>query len=197
MSKVTIVIEQKSVSILRKKAKIITRETGIQLHAALDQVAVDAGFNHWHHVVESEEIAILCESALNSGLIIALDIKDALEFFDEKGRFSNEHDNQLQALLLNRFIQEWKDSTDEEEETIRGAFMDDERIKELAMDKLSNLSFMLYKPKKLPSTIDDAIEITSECCFFPAMYIWFKGQFYNSHKLDELSPSYSENVVYL
>ena len=82
-----IIISSTDVEKLKQKARKLRKDSGISHHDALDLVAQSAGFNHWHHVSESAKTFKPTEQAYYFGVIIAMDIKDAMDFRDPSGRF--------------------------------------------------------------------------------------------------------------
>ena len=84
---IQILLTSKDVEHLKQKARKLKQEEGITHTQALDKIAQRAKFNHWHHVCESYKRIEPTETAYRSGVIIAMDIKDADDFYDEENLF--------------------------------------------------------------------------------------------------------------
>ncbi|HBK7822129.1 TPA: plasmid-related protein, partial [Vibrio cholerae] len=52
---ITKIISSATVERLKQKARKLKREKPITHTQALDEVAVSAGFNHWHQVVQAND----------------------------------------------------------------------------------------------------------------------------------------------
>ena len=70
---------------MRRKAKKLVKQNGLAHHAALDVVARSGGvFADWHHFIEAAKATEPTERAFRSGLVVGMDIKDALAIPDSK-----------------------------------------------------------------------------------------------------------------
>jgi len=67
----------------KQKARKLKKEQGLSHHEALDQVAKEFHYHHWHHVIEMATITAPSEIAYHDGLLVAFDIKEAASFDDE------------------------------------------------------------------------------------------------------------------
>lgn len=76
----TFIITAVAVEKLKQEARKLKRSAGIPHHEALEQVARAANYPNWHVVAQSATTTSLTEKAFLTGLIIALDIKDAGDF---------------------------------------------------------------------------------------------------------------------
>lgn len=75
-----VVIPSAAVEALRRKAKKLRKEQGMPHHAALDAVARAGGvFPDWHHFIEAAKATEPAEEAFKHGLVIGMDIKDAMD----------------------------------------------------------------------------------------------------------------------
>ena len=63
----------------KQEARALKRSSALPHHQALDQVAIAKGFDNWHHVVTEAKLNRLSEAAYRSGLVVAYDIKDAMD----------------------------------------------------------------------------------------------------------------------
>ena len=62
---ITKIISSASVERLKQKARKLKREKSIPHTEALDEIAVSAGFNHWHQVVQANDAT----ETIRSGII--------------------------------------------------------------------------------------------------------------------------------
>lgn len=162
---------------LRQKARKHKRESGVSHHEALDQVAKGAGFDHWHHVSELAKSFAPTESAYYSGVVIAMDIKDAMDFYDETGMFVEDHN--AFALCASDLYMAMCEAVGDDGIPLREKYSEAE-FKELADDDLLNYSFFRFTGSLIPERSDDVVALVRKCSFWPPQYIWHKGKFQES-----------------
>ena len=171
-------LTSKKIDIFRQEARKLKREKGINHVQALDEIAQQYHFNHWHHVSDSYKVLEATENAVQSGLMIAMDGKEADNFYDEKGQFIQD-DNAFffcKSMLYRDYIEEldedgvrWIDKTSEEE------------LKEDFESDFLSYGFFRFTNKTLPKTINEILKLIEKFCFWQPEYIWFKGNFYNKY----------------
>lgn len=169
-----IIITSATVEKLKQKARKLKKDQGIPHHDALDQVAKAACFNHWHHVADSAKAFEPTEQAYYFGVIIAMDIKDAMDFRDPSGKFVE--DSAAFALCADdiyNFIRE----ADEDADMLADDSHYEEDKREWMMDGLMNYVFFRHNGTDLPSSVDEVVEIVNECSFWSPEFIWHKGTF--------------------
>lgn len=169
-----IIITSTAVEKLKQKARKIKKQQGISHHEALDQVAKAANFNHWHHVAESAKSFEPTEQAYYFGVIIAMDIKDAMDFRDPSGRFIE--DSAAFALCADD-IYTYIREADEDADALADDPHYEEDKREWMSEDLMNYAFFRYFGSEIPASIDDVVNIVSECSFWPPEFIWHKGTF--------------------
>lgn len=172
-----IIISSASVEKLKQKARKLKKERGIPHHEALDQVAITSGFHHWHHVSEFAKAFEPTEQAYYFGVIIAMDIKDAMDFRDTSGRFVE--DPAAFALCADdiyTYIREFDEDCDQVDNDPN--YEVDKR--EWMMDELMNFVFFRYTTAPVLETVDDVANQVRECSFWHPQYIWHKGTFQES-----------------
>lgn len=94
---ITTSITAQNVQRLKQKARQLKRESELSHTEALEKVALELGFNHWHHVVKSHENILPAETALKEGYVVAYDFKDGMEISGSDGTLI---ENSLFELLL-------------------------------------------------------------------------------------------------
>lgn len=165
-----IIISSSEVEKLKQKARKLKNDSGIPHHQALDQVAQKAGFNHWHHVSESSNSFKPTEQAYFFGVIIAMDVKDAMDFRDPTGLFvEDELAFALCADDIYHYIREADDDPHYEEDK-----------KEWMMEDLMNFTFFRLTAPKIPDSVDEVVKMVRDCSFWPPVFIWHKGAFQES-----------------
>lgn len=173
-----ILIDSASVEKLKQKARKLKKDSGMPHHQALDATAMDAGFAHWHHVSESAKALAPTETAYHFGIIIAMDVKDAMDFHDETGSFVE--DPHAFALCADDLYRNLVDAVDEEDGVQFREKYSESELKEWATDDLMNYCFFRYTGNPIPEQIDDVMAHIRKCSFWPPVFIWFKGSFQES-----------------
>lgn len=160
MSKVTYVIPANQLSALRKKAKALKKSSDITLHEAQAHVAREFGFTNWEHLKKSTDITKVTENAYRSGLIWAMDMKDA----EPSSMEGIAQDHQVQMLLLTDFVK------------VRGGVNKEDQY---FLEDILDMNIFYRYQGKTPQTIEQARELISEYFFFEPSFVWFKGECYS------------------
>lgn len=157
----------------KQKARKLKRASGLPHHQALEAVAKEAGFNHWHHVVDCAQVTDLTEKAYYGGLILAMDVKDAEGFRDPKKRFVE--DPQAFAMCAADMLEAIKNSENEDGKPLT-EFAADE-LKQIMEEDMMNYVFFRYTGLECPKDIDGVLELVADCSFWPPRYVWLKNEF--------------------
>lgn len=177
------IIPSTAVEKLKQKARKLKRSTGTPHHKALDLVAQESGFNHWHHVAESAKNFEPSEQAYYFGLVIAMDIKDAQEFSDESGRFIE--DDLMFSLCYDDLYQDFCHSVDEDGVAMHKKYAE-ERLTEIVQDDLINYVFFRYTGSDIPNNVESVIDTVRECSFWPPQLVWLRGEMFDSYDVQAL-----------
>lgn len=169
-----IIITSATVEKLKQKARKLKKDQGIPHHEALDQVAKGAGFNHWHHVAESVKAFESTEQAYYFGVVIAMDVKDAMDFRDPSGRFVE--DSAAFALCADDIYTYIREAGEDADMLADDPHYEEDK-QEWMMDGLMNYVFFRYTGAGIPANINEVVEIVNECSFWPPEFIWYKGTF--------------------
>lgn len=165
------IISSADVEKLKQSARKLKKSSGIFHHEALDQVARSAGFNHWHHVSESLKSFEPTEHAYYFGVIIAMDVKDAMDFSDSSGGFIEDpYAFTLCADDIYAHIRE------ENDDAIDDLDYEEDR-RDWMFDGLANFVFFRHTNATVPESVDEVMNIVSKCSFWPPEYIWHRGAF--------------------
>ncbi|MDP2431808.1 MAG: hypothetical protein Q8O33_07235 [Pseudomonadota bacterium] len=178
------IIASADVERLKQKARKLKRDSGISHHDALDQIAKAAGFNHWHHVSESAKAFKPTEQAYYFGVIIAMDVKDAMNFRDPSGRFKE--DPLAYAICADDIYSFIREADDEGEfDTTGQEYKSD--LEDWFSDAIMNYLFFRYTGPDVPDSVEDVVTMVRECSFWPPEFIWHKGTFQECPSHDALN----------
>lgn len=131
---ITKIISSATVERLKQKARKLKREKSIPHTQALDEIAVSAGFNHWHQVVQANDALKPSEVALSSGCVMAFDVKDGMDVDTSDGVLIEDHF--LEMLTEKQLFEIYVNSPDEDDEQNRP-------IKETLSDSELHVDFPL------------------------------------------------------
>ena len=167
-----------NVEILKQKARKLKKEQGLSHYEALDQIAKQFHYHHWHHVTEMAAITEPSETTYRHGLLIAFDFKEAESFDDELF---------IEDRLAPFFCEEelWKiylemDHGDEDDDDDFHKLPEPEQ-REYFQDFMNNLIFYRYVEKNTPKSIEDTLKLINEYSFWMPTYVWFKGKLYDTY----------------
>jgi hypothetical protein len=169
-----IIITSASVENLKQKARKLKRESGISHHEALDLVAKEVHFNHWHHVAESAKAFEPTERAYYFGVIIAMDVKDAMDFRDPSGRFVE--DSSAFALCADDIYRYIREADEDADMLATDPHYEEDRL-EWMEEGLMNFVFFRYTASTVPGSVDEVAGIVNECSFWPPEFIWYNNSF--------------------
>ncbi|MDP3333310.1 MAG: hypothetical protein Q8S55_15240 [Methylococcaceae bacterium] len=182
-------VTAKVVELLKQKARKLKTETNISHVKALDEVAKQLKFDHWHHVCEQHKLIEPTETAFFTGLIIAFDIKDALEFDDSDGLFLLHEDDVAAYFCYDDLLREFSESIDDDGIALKALKSKEDIIEEFELYEINDYGFLRFTGCALPNSLDDVLRLVSERSFWPPIYVWFKGTFYDTFS----QPALSEN----
>jgi hypothetical protein len=182
-------ITTKVVELYKQKARKLKVEKNIPHAQALDEIAKQAKFNHWHHVCEQHKLVEPTEKAFFSGLIIALDIKDALDFDDSDGLFAFDEGGLAEYFCYDDLLREYSESVDDEDGGIQLKDLESKEqiIEDFELGEISNYGLLRFTGDALPESLDEVLRLVRERSFWPPTYIWFKGTFYDTYSQPALS----------
>lgn len=179
----TIFTSSKDAEKLRQKARKLKRAENLPHHEALDRVAVEAGFQHWHHVCESVKQCESTERAFFAGCIIAMDVKDAENFDSEDGVFIV--DDSLWTLCRQDLLESLANSVDEDDPQGRthSETMSPEQLEQWLQDDVMNYIFFRLRSETKAPTITDVLQLVKKRSFWPPQLIWLAGEFYDTYDI--------------
>jgi len=161
MSRRTVVVASSEVEHFQRKAKKLHKETGVPHHAALDAVVRASGaFPDWHHFIEAAKATEPAEEAFKHGLVIGMDIKDALDVPAAKLTHFIE-DEQLVAFVMNEFRLNPSEAMSDEDQW--------------HMDLIYETVFFRAR-QIVPDSLDEAEKLSRKDFFFLPQYLRLKGK---------------------
>ena len=179
------IISSDTVERLKQKARKLKREKSITHTQALDEIAVSAGFNHWHQVVQANDALKPSEVALSSGCIMAFDVKDGMDVDTSDGILIEDHF--LEMLTEKQLFEIYVNSPDEDDEQNRPLkeTLSDSELQEYFRDYCSFMYFRLAEPY----ANKEVLALIRQYSFWMPQYIWLQGHLIDTYHL----PAEDEN----
>jgi hypothetical protein len=175
------IISSSDLSYLKKQAKLLARQKGVQHAKALDQVAQRLDLPNWKAVMQQHKNCLPTEEVLKSGYVISVDIKDS--------RYMNVTDHFIQdpmipilkrKEMLKRFKQSPEITGDDETETgrtLEEAYSEAE-LMEYFISYVDDHAYYRLKPEYQPTGNKELVDWSVED-FYPgiAIFGWVKGEY--------------------
>jgi hypothetical protein len=160
----------------RQEARALKRSSELSHHQALEQVAKEHRFASWRHVVTEAKLNRISESAYRTGLVVAYDIKDAMDNWNPDESFA---DDSRVLHFCEGDIFEWYRRTDDEAEgEERDAIPSDPAgYLEDFEEWLNNVHLFRYTGAALPPTPTKVLPLLRRRCFFAPLFFWYRGRF--------------------
>ena len=178
-------ISTKDVERLKQKARDLKRSTGIPHNVALDEIAKQFGFHHWHHVTQSNEPFKLAENAFSKGYILAFDVKDASEIEaddllieDELLRHVVKHP--LFVIYSNSI---YENDSDIESTKTRKEVYSPEKLKEYFYDYINDYTFFRLNESLWSESLITLPKFLRNYSFWMPEIMWVKGKLINLYNL--------------
>ena len=169
------IVTAKNFEQFKQRARKLKQSEKIPHHEALERVAKSLNFENWHQVTVAAAETEAAENAHRSGLIIALDVKDASEYdFERDGAFVE--DLRLWRFCEAELFDDYRLSKDDDGRTFESTSTKEELQEDFEND-LTNVVLYRYTHDALPSSIDEALAMSRERCFFAPLYVWLNGRF--------------------
>jgi len=200
---------------LKRLAKDKRKSTGESLAAALDMVAREKGYSSWKHVTVCQTSTtpsahpdapmadaiggFLAEQrlarpalpdtvqAISSGLVFAMDIKDASEVRPERDPQVHECDDALAFLAADMWSASARhDSKESDSANSLGQEQDPEDLLREFIDFVGNYRLFRYSGALVPKSLDDAFSTVFREYFFPPTHVWISGAFFDMADVSEI-----------
>ncbi|WP_151447103.1 hypothetical protein [Lacisediminimonas profundi] len=159
----------------KQKARALKRAGPLSHHEALEQVATANGFDNWHQVVNQAKLNELSEAACRSGLVVAYDIKDALDNWKEHESFVAD---ERAFAFCDADLFAWYKRNEDEEENLAAGYRpaDEAEYRNEYEEWTMNVYFFRYCGS-IPATPRAVLPLLDERCFFAPMFFWHAGKF--------------------
>lgn len=160
----------------KQEARALKRAGTLSHYQALDQVAEANRFVNWHHVVIEAKQNRASEAAYRSGLIVAYDVKDAMDNWVPDDSFVD--DTRVLHFCENDIFAWYRRGDDESEGEEKAAIPSDpDEYREEFEEWLSNVYLFRYVGDDIPPTPTKTLPLLDERCFFAPMFFWHSGRF--------------------
>lgn len=160
----------------KQQARALKRASGFSHHQALDQIAKANRFDNWHHVVTEAKLNRISETAYRSGLVVAYDIKDAMDNWIPDNSFID--DSRALHFCQEDIFTWYRQGDDEAEGDEKCAIPTDQaEYREGFQEWLMNVNLFRYVGSDLPTTPRKVLPLLNERCFFAPMFFWHCGKF--------------------
>lgn len=178
------IIKTPDVERLKQRARKLKREKSISHIQALDKVAKDVGFNHWHDVVKSNSLIIPAEKAIADGVVIAFDLKQGMDVDTSDGMLIR--DDQLISLVENQLCEIYSNVIAEHDEQRRKYkdYFNKEDLEQHLLERCWDLMYFRVAPGFV-NTLDEAFHLAGKYSFWMPLYIWMNGEICDTEHVNE------------
>jgi hypothetical protein len=160
----------------KQQARALKRSSQLSHHQALDHVAKAHSFDNWHHVVTEAKLNCVSEKAYRSGIVVAYDIKDAMDNWVPDDSFVD--DSRVYHFCENDIFAWYRRGDDEADGQERDTIPTDPTdYWEEFQEWLMNVYLFRYTGTSLPPTPMKVLPLLEERCFFGPMFFWYQGKF--------------------
>lgn len=170
------IISSDDVSKLKKRAKTLKQKKGITHSQALDLVAKNAGFEHWHHVTLSNKAILAAEATFKHACVLVFDMKEGQDVMADDMLIP---DTLMEITCRPAFYQMFGKLIDEEDP--KGRTLKEILSKtELEEDFEAYYSFEFFslsdKAFARHTTLEQLLALVEKHSFWLPRYVFLKGQ---------------------
>ena len=180
---ITHIVTSSDVEKLKQIARKLKKSEGITHNEALDRAAQRVGLTLWHHVIENAKKIEPTETAYRSGVIIAMDVKEAGDFHDDEGNFVE--DNYADIFCEKDLYLDLCESPYDEEDEVDGSdytrmreMYTEGELMEINREDLSNYTFFRFTRSAVPESVQSVVAMTDKCSMWQPRLVWYKGRFH-------------------
>lgn len=163
VNKNVVIISAKAVSHLKKKAKLRKQASGCAHHAALDEVAKEAGFPNWHHLSLAGKETVELERRFKKGLFLLMDIKEGVDAVGENFELADEVFALRDEQLMRWFREADPEGQDDPESDVREALHE------------GYVCLRYIGSEALPRRWN-VVDVVTEMTFWQPSVIWLRGE---------------------
>jgi hypothetical protein len=148
----------------KQQARALKRSGHMPHHQALDHIAKSKGFDNWHHLITEAKLNSDSGTAYRSGLVVACDIKDAMDSWNPDESFVD--DSRVLHFCEQDIFAWYRRSDDEAEGEEKAAIpTDPTEYREEFDEWLNNVYLFRYAGPSLPPTPTKVLPLLRERCF--------------------------------
>jgi hypothetical protein len=172
------IIPAVTLSKLKKRAKEIQRSTQQPHHEVLDQLARERRLPNWHHLTLHAEETVLAETAFRSGVVIGIDLKEAMDSGDgdENFRLDERVGFFCRPGLIEFLLKTWKEDGTRDARTEPRDEVEELREAEDYAD--NQTVYYRYVGKKPVRNVYEAFTLAASMNYFPPDFVWLKGKLF-------------------
>lgn len=160
----------------KQQARALKKSSDLSHVQALDHIARINRFDSWRHVVTEAKLNRITETAYRSGLLVAYDIKDALDNWRPDDSFAD--DFRAFEFCKADILAWYRRGDDEAEGEEKLAIPQDPSECQEEFDEwLTNVYLFRYTGTVVPATPTKVLPLLNERCFFAPMFFWHCGRF--------------------
>lgn len=177
----TLVITSPNVERLKQQARNIKKEKNIPHTQALDEVAREAGFNHWHHVTQSHELIRPAEEAFISGCVLVFDVKEGMDVGTSDGVIIEDH---LLQVFCNKPLFELYINSPDEDDELNRPLRETQDIEELRQwFEEEDYMFFRLDDKAAKQPLKKILKLIREYSFWMPYYMWLDGKMIDTYHI--------------
>lgn len=170
------IITSANVEKLKKRAKTLKQEKSITHTEALDLIAKESGFEHWHHVIISNKKIKTSEDTFQNGCVMGFDPKDGLDILSDDQLI---RDDLLEIICKKPLYKDYCNTIDSEDpkgRTLKETLTPSE-LEEYFRDDFSYVFFRLSdKVLKENTTIKQIVKLIQRYSFWQPMFMFINGK---------------------
>ncbi|MES1930496.1 hypothetical protein SADO_14639 [Salinisphaera dokdonensis CL-ES53] len=175
----------------RREAKLLARADVLSHSKALDALARRDGFKNWSEINFIRRASEAAEQTLAEGFVIAMDVKEALEFEKSKGFLEDQLMWHLVCLkLVEEYLAEKRASPSPavfyEDPDLKGEWQESDFDQDNAFESIGgNTTVFAYSGRTPVLTPEAASFLLCDICFWRPEQMWFKGQRYDGQWIND------------
>lgn len=160
----------------KQQARALKKSGDLSHVQALDHIARINRFDSWRHVVTEAKLNRISETAYRSGLLVAYDVKDAMDNWRSDDSFVDDF-RAFEFCRADIFAWYQRGDDEAEDEERLAIPQDPSEYQEEFDEWLTNVHLFRYVGPVVPPTPWEVLPLLDDRCFFAPMFIWHRGKF--------------------
>lgn len=173
-----IIIPTHAVEHLKKQAKRLKKEHDISHTEALERVAKQIDFEHWHALTLANKKIQPAESAFKDGCVLVFDIKEGMDVSSNKMLVQ---DSMLEIVCEKAMDRIYCNMLDEDD--LRGRTYEQTLTLEELEENIRECDYVFFRLSesafKQCSSLEQVMDLVSEYSFWPPLYVFIKGKLFD------------------